>query len=200
MARMDTRTLATTTAGDALAGRVRHYEMNVVVRAAPAELFEHLDDPLRLSAHMGPSWRMGGGRMTTAVDQYGGRQVGSRIRMSGQILGLHLSLEEVVTERRPPHRKLWRTIGRPRLLVMDSYEMGYEIVPNAADSLLRVFIDCTLPARVLGRWLGYMLGSFYARWCLRRIVEDAARRFEPVPRMHIRRSLADAVHFDHRDG
>lgn len=180
MAHVTTPTGRTMSGDEATPDLARHFEMSIVVRAAPAELFEALDDPLRLSEHMSrPSWRMGAARMATQVDRNGGRQVGSRISMSARILGLHLWLDEVVIERRPPHRKVWRTTGRPRLLVIDSYEMGYEIVPNASDSLLRVFIDYTLPANLPGRWFGYLSARSYARWCVSRMIEDAARRFEP---------------------
>ena len=44
--------------------------------------------------------------------------------MNGRILGLKLSLDEVVTERDPPARKVWETVGVPRLLVIGPYRMG----------------------------------------------------------------------------
>lgn len=48
--------------------------------------------------------------MEIFTDQGGGRAVGSRVRMSGQIMGIPLSLEEVVVERDPPSRKAWETL------------------------------------------------------------------------------------------
>ena len=41
------------------------------------------------------------------------------------------SVEEIVTARQPPLRKVWRTIGVPRLLVIGEYRMGIEITPQA---------------------------------------------------------------------
>ena len=54
--------------------------------------------------------------MRTNFDAFGGQSVGSHIRMSGRILGLKLSLGEIVREREPPTRKVWETVGVPRPL------------------------------------------------------------------------------------
>jgi hypothetical protein len=156
----------------------RHYESSALVHASAEELFDYVDDYARLSAHMNQSsWMMGGGRMKTEVDHGGGRDVGSRIRMSGRVFGLPLSLEEAVTERVPPRRKVWETIGRPKLLVIGNYRMGFEIEPEGAGSTLRVFIDYELPAAPPARWLGSLFSRYYAAWCTRRMVSDAVTRF-----------------------
>jgi hypothetical protein len=149
-----------------------------LVAAPPAALFDHLDDPYRLSGHMSrPSAMMLGSRMNIALDQAGGRAVGSRIRLDGRVLGIPVAVEEDVTERVRPMRKVWQTVGTPRLLVLSHYRMGYEILPEGAASRLRVFIDYDLPGRGLPRWLGRLLGRPYARWCVRRIVNDAVAHF-----------------------
>ena len=157
----------------------RRHESSAIVRSAVDRVFAHLDDYTRLSSHMNTSsWQMGGGRMEVQVDEAGGRQVGSRIRLAGRVLGIALSLEEVVTERDPPHRKVWETVGSPRLLVIGHYRMGFELSPRGNDSMLRVFIEYTLPETT--RWLGRSFGSYYARWCTRQMVDDAVKHFAPL--------------------
>jgi hypothetical protein len=149
------------------------------VAADAATLFTYLDDPVRLSSHMGRrSWRMGGGRMDVSVDDGRGRAVGSHIVLAGRAFGLRLGLDEVVVERRPPQAKTWETVGEPRLLVIGAYRMGFAIQQHERDSVLRVFIDYALPARGASRWLGRMLGPAYARWCTRTMVTDATAHFE----------------------
>ena len=74
-------------------------------------------------------------------------------------------------------RKVWQTTGVPRLLVIGRYEMGFEITPRGASSLLRVFIDYVLPETPLARWLGRLLAALYARWCTESMAEDAAKHF-----------------------
>ena len=120
-----------------------------------------------------------GSRIAIELDAGAGRAVGAKMRLSGQVLGIPIFLEEVVTEHMPPKRKAWRTIGTPRLLVLSHYTMGYEIVPEgAAASHLRVFIDYGLPTRGLSRWLGLLFGRLYARWCTSRMINDAMTEFK----------------------
>jgi hypothetical protein len=155
-----------------------HYECSHVVQARARELFEHVDDHARLSSHMSQSSvGMAGARMTIEVDEGRGRAIGSRIRLIGRILGIRLFVDEVVMERDPPHRKVWETVGQPRLLVIGHYRMGYDIAPQSGGSQFRVFIDYALPEATPARWFGRMFGGVYARWCTQRMVNDAVLHF-----------------------
>jgi hypothetical protein len=155
----------------------RHAEARAALAATPQLVFDRLDDPTLLGAHMsGSSLMMGGGRMTYQFDAGGGRAVGSHIHMGGRAFGLELSLDEVIAERDPPRRKLWRTVGEPRLLVIGAYEMGFEITPADGGAMLRVWIDFEPPARGIGR-LVPALAAAYARWCVEQMVGDAAQYF-----------------------
>lgn len=157
---------------------VRHYERSAPVMAPPADVFAFVDDQSRLSSHMSQSsWMMGGGRMEIATDAGRGREIGSHMRLGGKVFGVRLSLEQVVTEREPPRHKLWETIGTPHLVVIGSYRMGFDIQPDANGSMLRVFIDYELPATSAARWLGYVLGGTYAKWCVTQMVESARQHF-----------------------
>jgi hypothetical protein len=156
----------------------RHYESSAVVPAQTEQVFALVDDHMSLSAHMGkPSWKMGWSRMEIILDEHRGKSVGSRIRLDGRILGIRLAVEEVVTEHNPPHRKLWETVGSPRLLVIGHYCMGFEITPQGSGSLLRIFIDYALPDAAPARWLGYLLGRYYARWCTRQMIDDVVNHY-----------------------
>jgi hypothetical protein len=159
-----------------------HYECSAKVAAPAGQVFAHLDDYARLSAHMSQSsWMMGGGRMALEFDDARGREIGSRIRMAGRVFGIQLALEEIVTERVPPQRKTWETVGAPRLLVIGNYAMGFELLPEAGGSLLRVFIDYALPEEAPVRWLGRLFGRYYARWCTQQMLGDAVKHFAVVP-------------------
>lgn len=122
----------------------RFHQSSGRVQSPVQEVFAHLDDHRRLSSHMSePSWRMGWSRMTTEVDERRGQEVGSRIQLSGQVLGLRIAVDEMVVERISPCRKVWKRTGEPKLLVMSHYRMGFELVPQAQASMLRVFIETT---------------------------------------------------------
>ena len=158
------------------------HESNGFVQCPMDQVFAHIDDHTRLSSHMSEaSWKMGGGRMQTELDAGRGQNVGSRIRLSGRVFGVALSVEEIVVERDPPHRKVWATTGAPKLLVIGHYRMGFEQSPQGNGSMLRVFIEYALPARGLARWLGRLFGRYYARWCTQQMVDDAVKHFETRP-------------------
>ena len=153
-------------------------EARAQIAAPPETLFAFLDDARSLGGHMEkPSAMMLGGSMRYAFDAGGGQAIGSVISMKGDVLGLSLTLDEVVTERAPPARKVWETRGAPKLLVIGPYRMGFEIAPAQAQSQLRVFIDFDLPRRGLSRLLGAWFGRAYARWCVERMAKDTARHF-----------------------
>lgn len=154
----------------------RHAEGKVVVPADPSILFAHLDDHRRLSAHMQrrSPWMLGT-RMAVSTDDGDGWRVGSHIRLEGAVLGIPLSVDEVVEVHEIPWRKTWVTVDDVRLLVIGAYRMGFAIAPAGAASQLTVFIDYRLPDSVWGRVAGAVLGGFYARWCVGMMLDDARR-------------------------
>ena len=155
-----------------------HFESDIDVNAPADAVFALLDDHSRLSAHMTqPSWMMAGSVITLKFDAAFGRAVGAKISLHGRVLGIPLSVEEVVTERNPPLRKVWITTGRTQLVVIGSYRMGFEIVPGTQSSHLRVFIDYAYLDGYLTYWLGCLLGATYARWCTQRMTGDAGTHF-----------------------
>ena len=156
-----------------------HDESTALAHAPADRVFAYLDDPKALAAHMGESsMMMLGSRMSIDIDAGGGRAIGSKIRMHGSMMGIPLSLEEVITERQAPYKKVWETIGTPNLKVMAHYRMGFELTPRGDSSLVRVFIDYSLPTAAPGSWLGRLLGGVYARWCTKQMADGAARQFD----------------------
>ncbi len=153
------------------------------VIVAPIEAaFALLDNHARLSDHMSErSWMMGGGKMKVSLDEQKGQAVGSRIGLSGRVFGISLYVEEEVTERVPPFRKAWQTVGTPRLVVIGDYRMGFELEACSGGSLVRVFIEYSRPRGWLGRMLRALFGGYYARWCTERMVADAVSQFRVVP-------------------
>jgi hypothetical protein len=155
-----------------------HYESSAFVPADPDRVFAYADNHTQLSSHMRESsWKMGGGRMRIDVDSGQGRHVSSHIRLSGRAFGIDLFVEEVVSERTAPQRKVWQTTGKPRLLVIGHYQMGFEVAPSKNGCQLRVFIDYALPDSLFARWLGYLFARYYAKWCVRQMVQDSVAHF-----------------------
>jgi hypothetical protein len=160
-----------------------HNEVTAHVATAPETLFDYLDDHERLGAHMTkPSMMMMGGRMSYEFDAQKARAIGSVIRMGGAFLGLELFAEEVVAARQPPTLKIWETRGEPKLIIIGSYRMGFEIEEAGQGAEVCVFIDYNYSDSVVGRLLGFLLAPMYARWCVERMARDAWAQFSsPAP-------------------
>ena len=153
-----------------------HYENNVVIPAKPTEVFTFIDDHTNLSSHMSTSsWMMGGGKMVTTTDVGKGQKIGSHITMRGKAFGIPLFLDEIIAIYNPPITKVWKTVGNPRLVVIGQYQLGFEIKPQGASSLLRVFIDYDLPRK--NSWLGIPFGRMYARWCVQQMTVRVRANF-----------------------
>lgn len=155
-----------------------HHRSEALLAIGAERLFAYLDDHRRLAGHMEkPSLMTAGASMRIDTDERRGQAVGSVIRLTGRVLGLRLSVEEAVTRRDPPREKVWETVGEPRLLIIGAYRMGFTIAPVGSGTRLVVFIDYRLPARGIGRVLGWLLGGSYAAWCTRKMASDAGEAF-----------------------
>ena len=107
-----------------------HDESTSLAHSSNDSVFPYLADPKVLAAHMGKSsMMMLGSRLSIETD--GGRMIGSKIRLNGSIMGIPISLEEVFIERHVPLKKVWETIGSPKLLVIAHYRMGFDVPPAA---------------------------------------------------------------------
>ena len=154
-----------------------HHESRALLSAPVESAFAYLDDFHKLSAHMErSSGMMLGSKMKIETDSQEGRAVGSKVRMSGEALGMTIALEEGVIERSAPVRKAWQTVNT-KLLVIGEYRLGFELEPKGSSSAVRVFIDYDLPAKPPARWLGRVFGHTYARWCTERMAADALGHF-----------------------
>lgn len=156
----------------------KHLEKSATITANTTSVFDFIDDHVKLSSHMNKSsWMMGGGKMTTEVDEGNGQKVGSHIKMKGKIMGFNLFLDEVVTERSHPARKVWKTVGNPNLLVIGNYQMGVELTPEDNKTKLKVFIDYDLPGNG-AKVLGVMFGGMYANWCVDQMLNSVVDHFK----------------------
>lgn len=154
-----------------------HHVTETTLHASVEAAFDYLDDFRNLSGHMERrSAMMLGSRMEITTDGGGGRTAGSRVRMSGRVLGMRLALEEIVVEREPPRRKAWET-RESRLIVIGQYRLGFELEPRGDRSLLRVSIDYDRPRGAFARLAAALCAGSYARWCTSRMAQDAEEHF-----------------------
>ncbi|NMN69463.1 SRPBCC family protein [Rhizobium sp. 57MFTsu3.2] len=151
--------------------------------APPQQVFALLDDPTVVGAHMQkPSLMMLGSTLEYDVDAGNGQVVGSIVKMRGKVLGMSLFVEEIVTERQPPWRKSWQTLGQPKLLVIDSYHMDFVIRPISEGCRVIVKIQYSYSRSPVGSWLGGVPAKAYARWCVSKMTSEAGNHFPQPPK------------------
>ena len=156
----------------------KYYEENILIKAEAGSIFAFADNPKNFSSHMNKSsWMMGGGKMETKTDEGKGQKIDSHIRMGGSVFGINLFLDEVITEHKPPYRKVWNTVGKINLLVIDHYTLGFKIEPEKNNSKLTVFIEYNLPQSAKTHWLGVLFGDMYAKWCVGQMIQGVKEHF-----------------------
>lgn len=153
----------------------------VDIRASAADVFAYIDDIRNVGWHMTDesSMAMMGSKLRLDVLSERPTGLGATYRYSGKMLGLTLDFSESVTTYRPPHEKVWQTIGQPTLWIMSSYEMRLVVEAQTPEtSRLTISIAYELPASTFWRIVGRVLADSYSRWCLRRMCRDAKRGLE----------------------
>lgn len=157
----------------------RRYARAASLLQGPEEVFAFFDDYRNLARHMqGRSWRTAWMKMTVESDRYEGRAIGSHITMRTGMLGVNLSLDEVVVSRVPPTEKSWRTFEEPSLVVIGDYHITVTTRAEGAGTRLRVAIEYAPPRR--HRWLGRVFGPVYAKWCVNTLIGEARGRLSPI--------------------
>ena len=172
-----------------------HFSSVAKLGTSLEKAFAYLDDPRKLSGHMGKSsWMMVGSKMEIKLDERQGKGIGAKITLTGQMMGIQLYVNEVVVESEAPRRKSWKTVGPQKLIVMDQYKMGFELSPQGQSVLLKVFIDYSIPSGGIGYILGRLFGKFYARWCTEQMIEDTATHFKnEEPSVEIFQNVVDQL-------
>jgi hypothetical protein len=152
----------------------RSLEETAVVRAAATTVFAWLDEPRNTGFHMNrPSLAMLGGALRLERVSAQTRGVGATYRSWGRVLGLPIDFTTAVTQWVPGREKTWRTVGKPRLIVLGDFQMRFSLASRDGGTNVMMAIDYSLPTRGIGRLVGAVLAAPYARWCLRRMVRDA---------------------------
>ena len=152
----------------------RSLEETVVVGAAATTVFAWLDEPRNTGFHMSrPSLAMLGGALRLERVSAQTTGVGATYRSWGRVLGLPIDFTTAVTQWVPGREKTWRTVGKPRLIVLGDFQMRFSLASRDGGTNVVMAIDYSLPTRGIGRLVGAVLAAPYARWCLRRMVRDA---------------------------
>lgn len=151
---------------------------SATIDASAEQVFAYVDDIRNLARHMSErgSMPMMGSKLALDIVTPEFTGVGATYRYSGRVMGLTIDFSESVIHYVPGREKVWRTIGQPRLLIIDNYEMSVRVEPIADKrSKLTIAIDYTLPRSIFWRAVGGLLATSYANWCLGSMIQGTVQ-------------------------
>jgi hypothetical protein len=128
----------------------------------------YVDAIHNLARHMSESRSMPmmGSKLKLEVMTPKSTGVGATYWYTGRMMGMTIDFSETVTTYvAGGGEKVWCTIGEPRLLTIEGYEMRVLVEPvSPTCSCLTISIDCELPRAGIWWALGWALAHAYSRW------------------------------------
>lgn len=147
--------------------------------ASPEAVFNCLDDLGVTGMHMeSSSLPMMGGKLQLEFLTPNKTGPFTSYRWRGNVLWWKLDFTVVVTHWVAGRAKTWQTIGRPRLLLYEWFEMHLDVVSSGEGTTAHLFFTYEKPAGVLNQLLCALLGSWYGKWCLNHMLEDAQKALQ----------------------
>jgi len=99
---------------------------SVTIEAPAERVFAYVDDIRNLARHMseGRSMPMMGSKLKLEIMTPEPTGVGAVYRYFGRMMGLTIDFSETVTKYVAGREKVWRTIGKPELLIIAGYAVS----------------------------------------------------------------------------
>jgi hypothetical protein len=143
----------------------------------PITAFDVLDDLSVTGMHMTESsMPMMGGKMEVNFLSSNRTGLHTRYRWTGKVMWLHLDFTVEVSEWKRGISKTWQTIGPAKLIIYSWFRMKMEIHQITDSSLVTLAISYLKPNNLVGRFLCYLVGDWYCKWCIDNMLADAATR------------------------
>ena len=155
--------------------KIRRYERTKTMPAPAEAVFAFMDDVNNTGMHMTKS----SGAMMGSKLQFEWltpRKTGlaSSYHWTGKVMGMKMDFTVKVDEWEQGRRKVWGTVGKARMIVIDWFQMYLVTTPDS---------DHTTRAR-LGIYytrhrglLGFLLGKWYSKWCVKNMLRDTGKHF-----------------------
>ncbi len=159
----------------------RHLDEILEINASPERVFRYLDNMQSVGEHMmKSSMPLMGGKLKLERLSSNPTGVSATYRYRGRVLFLPIDFSETVIEWVETKRKIWKTIGTPKLIILGNYEMGFELEQTQEGTKAHLWIDYEIPRPWFGRILGMLLADWYSRWCLRMMGSGAKNSLEDI--------------------
>lgn len=156
--------------------KVRHYERELIINSSQEEVFAFMDDIRNTGKHMTESsGAMAGSKLKIEWLSDHKTGLGTKYRWTGKVVGMKMDFTVEVSKWIEGKEKVWGTVGDAKMIVIDWFEMDLTITPEkGGKSSLKLGINYTKHRGVLG----FLLGKWYSKWCVKSMVKDTKKQFE----------------------
>lgn len=152
-------------------------ERTMLYKASAKDVFECMDDLGVTGMHMTESsMPMMGGKMNLEFlsDQKTG--LNTKYRWTGKVLWMNLDFTVLVTKWIKGQEKTWETIGNPRLIIYSWFQMQLKVEKTGEGSMAFLSLSYEKPKCLFNNIICFVLGDWYAKWCLRNMLNDTKKR------------------------
>jgi len=161
-----------------------------IYQASPKEVFHVIDDLGVTGMHMmKSSMMMMGSKLHLEFITESKSGLNSAYRWTGRMLGMKMDFTVRVTKWMEGEEKIWETVGDTKLIIMSSYKMHLKVYPVATGTEALLSISYEQPASFFNKMLCFLFANWYCRWCLRKMLGDAAKSLEHS--LHIQNGITE---------
>lgn len=152
-------------------------ERKMVYKASAQDVFECLDDLGITGMHMEKSsMPLMGGKMNLEFLTPQKTGLHTKYRWTGKIFWMTLDFTVMVTNWIKNQEKTWETIGKPALIIYSWFRMHLKIENYIEGTVAMLSIDYEKPKGLFNKLLCFLVGDWYAKWCLKNMLNDTEKR------------------------
>ena len=147
--------------------------------STPDKVFKSIDDLGVTGMHMTKSsMPMMGGKLNLEFLTEHHTGLGSKYRWTGKVVGMIMDFTVEVTKWIDGREKIWGTIGTPKLILYAWFKMQLVVSTSPSGVQAELSITYEKPNGWFYRLLSFFLADWYCKWCLKHMLEDAAKSLE----------------------
>ncbi len=158
---------------------MKTFQKTIIINATPQSVFEFMDDVRNSGMHMSKdSKAMMGTHLELQLLSKNFSGPETSYRYIGKVMGMTIDFTVVVTRWIQNMEKIWETIGHPKVIVIGWFRMFLKLTPKNGNTSVELGISYEKPKSFFGKILCFFFGSWYAKWCLKNMLNDAKKNLE----------------------
>ncbi|MEO8590710.1 MAG: SRPBCC family protein [Flavobacteriales bacterium] len=162
---------------------VTTYSRTILIHAPREAVFHYIDDIAHTGMHMtGRSMMMMGSKLLLERLSPEATGPNARYRWHGRMMGIPMDFSIAVTKWVADREKCWETTGTPWMIILSWYRMMFHLEDEGSGTRATLSIDYSLPNQWFWNLMARVLAPWYAKWCLKNMLEDCRAALEqPTP-------------------